>query len=256
MAEGKPSIDPEFAEQIALARYQIQKRYSPQLKSFREDLPSVAQLLSGDSEPLPPKQPIALGKCLGEYATEIFDLDISLYPGSPFLPWLEDLARKVEERVMKHALSFEKIPPSAMLMGRPIRGGLTYHLSETNMREVIRAALKDRISKSRRPTHKTTSTEPLPPLAARPEQNHAALPPKKSRLPVTITSEIAARRMESFLKRTGTGQTEFATTLGITDRTLRTFRDTGIKRKTFDEIAAQMGTTRQKLMDPQDQTFR
>jgi hypothetical protein len=46
------------------------------------------------------------------------------------------------------------------------------------------------------------------------------------------------------------GYTEFAITVGTTDRTLRNFRRTGvIKRAIFIEIAKAMHTTREELLN-------
>lgn len=73
-----------------------------------------------------------------------------------------------------------------------------------------------------------------------------------TRFPRTITSPIAARRMEAHITNAGLGQTEFATKARITDRTLRTFRRTGkVDRQTLDQIAAAMGTTRELLLAPE-----
>lgn len=70
-----------------------------------------------------------------------------------------------------------------------------------------------------------------------------------SRLPSTITSPSAARKLEAFIQRTGIGLTEFATQIGTTDRTLRSFRKTGkIRRSIFDGIAKAMGATKESLL--------
>jgi hypothetical protein len=72
------------------------------------------------------------------------------------------------------------------------------------------------------------------------------------RLQSTVTSPIAARRMEAYMESTGIGQTEFAVQVGTTDRTLRTFRQTGkVRRGIFDAIAKAMGTTREALLKPE-----
>ena len=69
------------------------------------------------------------------------------------------------------------------------------------------------------------------------------------RLAATITSSIAARRMESHLARVGIGQTDFAIQVSTTDRTLRRFRKTGkVRRDIFDRIAKGMGTTKEDLL--------
>jgi hypothetical protein len=79
-----------------------------------------------------------------------------------------------------------------------------------------------------------------------------AAPTKKKRLPSTVTSQIAARRMEGYLTSKGIGQTEFAVRVGTSDRTLRSFRSSGkVRRKIFDDIAKAMGITREALLDPE-----
>jgi hypothetical protein len=71
------------------------------------------------------------------------------------------------------------------------------------------------------------------------------------RLRATISSPIAAARMENYLKSKGIGQTDFAATVGTTDRTLRSFRRTGrIRRDILDSIAIHMGMTKEALLTP------
>jgi len=80
-------------------------------------------------------------------------------------------------------------------------------------------------------------------------------PAQKRRLQSTVTNEIAARRMEAYLTSSGIGQTEFAATVGTTDRTLRAFRKTGkVRRHIFDAIAKGMGTSREALLNPEKST--
>lgn len=72
---------------------------------------------------------------------------------------------------------------------------------------------------------------------------------KRERLKATVNSPIAARRMETYLKSNGIGQTDFAATVGTTDRTLRSFRRTGkVRRDIFESIATHMGTTKEALI--------
>jgi hypothetical protein len=76
--------------------------------------------------------------------------------------------------------------------------------------------------------------------------------PAAGRLSSTVYSPIAARRMEAYLKANAIGQTDFASTAGTTDRTLRSFRRTGkVRRDIFDSIAKVMGTTREALLSPE-----
>jgi len=88
-------------------------------------------------------------------------------------------------------------------------------------------------------------------------QRHAAEPNTQpmggsKRLEASITSPIAVRRMEDYLKSKGMGLTEFAGKSCTTDRTLRKFRQTGkVRRGIFDAIAKAMGTTREALLKPE-----
>jgi len=95
---------------------------------------------------------------------------------------------------------------------------------------------------------------PAPPASTEAESERKQAEPEgraRKRMPSTITSRIAARRMEDYLQRNHIGQTEFASRVGITDRTLRTFRQTGqVRRSTLDAIALQMGTSRKALLTP------
>jgi hypothetical protein len=72
------------------------------------------------------------------------------------------------------------------------------------------------------------------------------------RLAATIVSPNSARQMEAYMESRGIGQTEFAVEVGTTDRTLRTFRQTGkVRRDIFNAIAKAMGTTREALLKPE-----
>lgn len=70
------------------------------------------------------------------------------------------------------------------------------------------------------------------------------------RLKATVVSRTAARKMEKYLDCKGIGQTDFATTVGTTDRTLRSFRKTGkVRRDILESIAKHMGTTKEALLE-------
>ena len=74
----------------------------------------------------------------------------------------------------------------------------------------------------------------------------------KSRLKATVSSPFAAKRMEAFLESKAIGQTDFANSVGTTDRTLRAFRKTGkVRRDIFDAIAMKMNITKAELMKPE-----
>jgi hypothetical protein len=72
------------------------------------------------------------------------------------------------------------------------------------------------------------------------------------RLPATVTSAVAARRMDQYLRMKSIGQTEFAKMAQTTDRTLRSFRKSGkVRRDIFDNIAKAMGITRDDVLMPE-----
>lgn len=97
------------------------------------------------------------------------------------------------------------------------------------------------------PISEPTSPEEQP-EGVTPEPSAAKEKPRK-RLSATIHCPAAARKMETYLEVHGIGLTEFATKVGTTDRTLRSFRKTGkIKRDIFEEIAKAMGMTKESLL--------
>jgi hypothetical protein len=93
-------------------------------------------------------------------------------------------------------------------------------------------------------------TKELPPIRLHePEQMATPLKEPRRRLRSTVESVAAARRLETFLGKSGIGQTEFAISIGTTDRTLRNFRSTGrIRRDLFEAMAREMGLTKEQLL--------
>jgi len=66
-----------------------------------------------------------------------------------------------------------------------------------------------------------------------------------------VESPAAARCMETYIKSKGLSLTVFASRVGTTDRTLRSFRKTGkIRCGIFDAIANEMKKTKDELMKP------
>lgn len=71
-----------------------------------------------------------------------------------------------------------------------------------------------------------------------------AAQPRPARLPSSINSPRAAKRMEAYIQEKGLSQTDFAMHVRTTDRTLLHFRRTGNLRRTiFTRVAEEMGTT-------------
>ena len=74
---------------------------------------------------------------------------------------------------------------------------------------------------------------------------------RPKRLRSTISSPIAARRMEAYLASNPKNLTAFALQAQTTDRTLRKFRKTGeVRRNIFENIAKAMGVTPETLLRP------
>jgi len=103
-----------------------------------------------------------------------------------------------------------------------------------------------------------------PPKAAdEMKQQHAANPTMREwspavpqdvgpkRLPSTISSPLAARRMESYLESNPMKRSAFAVQAQTTDRTLRSFRKTGkVRTDIFKNIAKAMDITPEALLKP------
>ncbi len=210
MAEENPPLDPEVWEGIATRKHAIKKSYVDTFAPLLEDLPSPFRDIAGigDGLPPPPKQPLFLQKKLGEYAVQLFDIEAFLYPKHEKLPvWVRHLANRVEKEVIGHVAGMRG---KSQFFG-PFRhgGDLTYHATLEQMKTAIRDALKPRIALFKSPhdtdTQARSKSEQIPigQSAIQPPRSEAAqiLPPtKKRRMPSTVTSPLAARRMEHFLK--------------------------------------------------------
>jgi hypothetical protein len=85
-----------------------------------------------------------------------------------------------------------------------------------------------------------------------PSKQNQVTEPRSGRLRATVNSPIAARKMETYLNAKGIGQTDFAATVGTTDRTLRSFRKTGkVRRDILESVAIHMGMTKEALLRPE-----
>jgi hypothetical protein len=72
------------------------------------------------------------------------------------------------------------------------------------------------------------------------------------RLSASITSRVAANRMEAYIQSKQISQTEFATAADTTERTIRAFRRTGkVRRDIFGGIARAMGIGKDDLLRPE-----
>jgi hypothetical protein len=113
-------------------------------------------------------------------------------------------------------------------------------------RKLESAALQAEFAEKQRNVVPSDST----PDAAAQAGNPPATPPmERRRMRATICCPGAARKMETYIQAKGIGLTDFASTVGTTDRTLRKFRQTGeIKRTILEQIAEAMGVTKDELL--------
>jgi hypothetical protein len=129
---------------------------------------------------------------------------------------------------------------------------------ERAMKSALREA-KLRLKSQRIQAERSISAASEPPARGVSGAEGLLRPPRPTenprRFPSTITSELAARRMEAYMTSKGIGQTDFARKAGTTDRTLRKFRKTGkVRRDLFAAIAKEMGITTEALLSPENDT--
>lgn len=78
---------------------------------------------------------------------------------------------------------------------------------------------------------------------------NSASPIRSARMPSTVHSPAAVRRIEEFLAKNALTQTEFATKANTTDRTIRKIRKTAeIKRAMVEQFAKALGITKEELL--------
>jgi len=241
----RPPLGAEVYEAIAVEQHEVHERYWALLKAMPS--PGIIMLHTG---PHPPKQPIRLFKTLGDYACELFDIEANRYPGDPqLLSWITQLVQRTEAMVMNNLDQLEQPTMLDVMSSR----SLTYHATQDQMRQAVRSALIEHAKRHPKPaaTSGSRNAQIQPQEISPPETNKSE--GRKQRLPSTVNSPAAARKLEEFLKRENIGQTEFAIQVSTTDRTIRSFRKSGrIRRQIFDRIARQMGMTREELLNSSD----
>ncbi len=78
----------------------------------------------------------------------------------------------------------------------------------------------------------------------------SASPIRSFRMPSTVHSPVAVRRIEAFMDAKGLSQTEFARRANTTERTIRKIRKTAIiSRSMLAAIAEAMGISKEKLLE-------
>lgn len=221
----RPPLHPIALEQLERAAKKIDADYWHVLKALQVDY-------RGPKTLSPPKTPQLLLNHLQMYAGGLFRLEELNYPkdSSSYGLWLAALAERIIARVIQTVNEVEASPEDARL---------AYHgLGMNEMRTGLRSFLSVVISEySGAPMSSTTG----------PGIIRASL--ERRRRPSGIESLSAARKVDAYLKSHGIGYTDFAATVGITDKTLRGFLRTGkTRRHIFANIAAKMGTTAVDLL--------
>jgi hypothetical protein len=205
-------------------------------------------------------------KCFGsqarmEYLVKMFDISAQAFlrlvsdleTQKAFTALLDDCFRQAWERYIGYP--FDNVPPIGDA-ARPIEQRVRYWALEG----LRRLDTSRRVPEPSNPEPSMESPDERKEPAQDPRFHsaHTAVhtvvfptprPARAARLPSTVTSHIAVRRMEAYMSQKGIGQTEFAIQAGTTDRTLRTFRKTGkVRRDIFDGIAKAMGVTKEDLL--------
>jgi hypothetical protein len=191
-----------------------------------------------------PRSPHGLRRILASYAFRLFEMEASYFPASPeSRHWLEVLANHVILEINGRVNEVEEAGKFRFVT-------LDYHgLSRAEMGKAMRDGIKEPMDRLVREFEQKLYNETARHLMAVREAEKKLESQSPKRLPSTITSLSAARKVEAYIVQHGIGQTEFATRAGTTDRTLRTFRKTGkIRRSIFEEIAKAMDTTKESLL--------
>jgi hypothetical protein len=150
------------------------------------------------------------------------------------------LAERIEASVLETVAQIEE---------RGSKRGVTlrhHGLTLAEMRQAMAASLEEPI-KARLATAITDQVKAS--IANTSTTAPAEKETRHKRLSATIHCPKAARQMEDYIAKNGLDQTKFAIKAGTTDRTLRSFRQTGrVRRDIFENIAKAMGTTKEALI--------
>jgi len=200
--------------------------------------------------PVPSPAPQSLLRDIRGYASILFTSEADIYErvrqNTQYHQWLSWLANRVKARVLTALDRLEDADPDSMLLGV---NGLLKRDVEHSLEEMLWEMVRD-YSQGRAPSQVSRNRiDGKPHLAPEP---HTDLPKPApiTRMSASITSPSAARKMEAYLLAKGIGLTDFASTAGTTDRTLRSFRTTGkIRRSILEGIATAMGTTKEDLLN-------
>jgi|SRR5271157_2098929 len=241
----RPNLGLDVFAQLEREFDHIDKQYWQKLREMQEQtLLSELAYPFLTQKPKPSKRPAQLSIVLRSYAETLFYVEASKYPklDRNFGHWLNDLARRVQERVMERVGELESSDPMQ---------NLAYHgLTKSQMRQVVHDGLLETIKKWPVPQFPLQRPREEPSdIQTAPTQIVATVASKKRKFSASVFCPSAARKMEEFVQRKGMRLTEFAIQAGTTDRTLRNFRKTGkVKHGIFEGIAKAMGTTREALL--------
>lgn len=250
----KPPLHPIVQEQISLQLHSIDEKYWAILRGMR-----VKRFIPA-SEPVPPQTPERLLRYLISYAMELFKIEADSYHelvnAGSYPAWIGALEERMLRRVLGTVEKIESADPNFTIGFH----GLDHHRMENELRGTLwQVANTYRWNASRSDASADAVlamrdagvwwTETLP-LGEQQEPNPK--PPQRDarvRLRSTVESPSAARKMEAYLAAKGIGLTDFASSAGTTDRTLRSFRKTGrVSRSILAGIAKAMGITKEELL--------
>lgn len=238
----RPPLDRRVLEQIELALDATDREHWKIISSFQVSPDVITK------RPLPPpKTPEILLDSVRTYASVLFKREADQYgqfgKNSNYAPWL----MKLEERVIARAFRTIKAMEQA---NHPAT--LAYHgLTDAEISHGLGFMLWDiRSGYIQRGTNPQIQISALNvQVKSEPPSKAQDYPKRIPRMPSTIHSPNAARKMEEFIIKSNLNQTEFASRAGTTDRTLRSFRNTGrIRRSLLGGIAKTMGITEEELL--------
>lgn len=232
----RPPLDPLVYEGIELAMYQVDQEHWPRIERMR--VPNFIP----PNVPIPPRLPQQLLGEIGLYATNLFKAEADHYDrfrdDRNYPIWLSRLEDRTHERVLS---ALEKIDSYGS------KATLYYHGIS---REEISNGLTKLLFELRSYYTWQRNDKADTPVSSPPQPLHEPQTEKiVKRLPSTVTCPAVARKIEAYLNAKGVSQTDFASSAGTTDRTIRSFRRTGkIRRSLLPGIAKAMGVSKEDLL--------
>jgi hypothetical protein len=181
---------------------------------------------------------------------EIFDLQMMAYHGNTrYEPsWIPAIVGVSFTRV---ATALPNYAPSVGYYQRTselLHDTIDEYLRDCLSADAIAAAFPNLAKKETPPVEALTA--PLPPSVQQQMVDRPSARPNTHPLRTgSVYSPTAVERMEAYIEKSGIGYTDFASSAGTSDKTLRSFRNTKkVRRYVLDGIAKAMGTTREDLI--------